>query len=95
MLEVRFYDKIEDSQLDFAVIIARTGENGYFANTKKGIPTKCLEDTEKQERPLKKRQEEGTFDNVAACRYAILSYDIGNRDSFTMEEYSVVNLFAL
>ena len=46
-------------------------------------------------RPLKKRQEEGTFDNVAACRYAILSYDIGNRDSFTMEEYSVVNLFAL
>ena len=25
MLEVRFYDKVEDSQLDFAVIIARTG----------------------------------------------------------------------
>ena len=27
---------------------------------------------------MKKRQEEGTFDNVAACRYAIPSYwDIG------------------
>ena len=36
MLEVRFYDKIEDSQLDFAVIIARTGEKWDFANTKKG-----------------------------------------------------------
>ena len=56
MLEVRFYDKIEDSQLDFAVIIARTGEKWVFCKHKKRIPTKCLEDTEKQERPLKKRQ---------------------------------------
>ena len=38
---------------------------------------------------------ERTFDNVAACRYAIASYDIESRNSFTMEEYSVVNLFAL
>lgn len=56
MLEVRFYDKIEDSQLDFAVIIARTGEKWVFCKHKEGIPTKCLEGTEKQERPLKKRQ---------------------------------------
>lgn len=57
MLEVRFYDKIEDSQLDFAVIIARTGEKWVFCKHKeRDIPTKCLEDTEKQERPLKKRQ---------------------------------------
>ena len=35
MLEVRFYDKIEDSQLDFAVIIARTGEKWVFCKHKK------------------------------------------------------------
>ena len=34
MLEVRFYDKIEDSQLDFAVIIARTGEKWVFCKHK-------------------------------------------------------------
>ena len=34
MLEVRFYDKIEDSQLDFSVIIARTGEKWVFCKHK-------------------------------------------------------------
>ena len=34
MLEVRFYDKIEDSQLDFAVIIARTGKKWVFCKHK-------------------------------------------------------------
>lgn len=34
MLEIRFYDKIEDSQLDFAVIIARTGEKWVFCKHK-------------------------------------------------------------
>ena len=37
MLEVRFYDKIEDSQLDFAVIIARTGRKmGILQTQRKG-----------------------------------------------------------
>lgn len=57
MLEVRFYDKIEDSKLDFAVIIARTGEKWVFCKHKeRDTYEECLEDTEKQERPLKKRQ---------------------------------------
>ena len=34
MLEVRFYDKIEDSQLDFSVIIARTGKKWVFCKHK-------------------------------------------------------------
>ena len=34
MLEVRFYDKIEEWQLDFAVIIARTGEKWVFCKHK-------------------------------------------------------------
>ena len=34
MLEVRFYDKIEDSQLDFAVIFARSGEKCVFCKHK-------------------------------------------------------------
>ena len=34
MLEVRFYDKVEDSQLDFAVILARTGGKWVFCKHK-------------------------------------------------------------
>ena len=63
MLEVRFYDKIEDSQLDFAVIIAKNWRKmGILQTQRKGITYEVPGGTQRsRKRPLKKRQEEGTF----------------------------------
>ena len=37
MVEVKFYDSIDDKFLKFAVIISKKMVNGYFANIKKEI----------------------------------------------------------
>ena len=50
MVEVKFYDTVEDSLLKFAVIIAEQKENGFSANTKTGILWKYREVTEKPEK---------------------------------------------
>lgn len=37
-LEIKFYNKVDDKLLKFAVIIYKTMVNGYFVSIKKGIP---------------------------------------------------------
>ena len=50
MVEVKFYDNVDDKLLKFAVIIAKTNGKWFFASIGKEIHTKCLADTEKTEK---------------------------------------------
>ena len=48
MLEVKFYDTVDDSLLKFAVIISQSNGKWVFVSIKKEIPMKCREGIEKQ-----------------------------------------------
>ena len=43
MLEVKFYDTVDDSLLKFAVIISQSMASGYFANIRNEIPMRLRE----------------------------------------------------
>ena len=47
MVEVRFYDIVNDELLKFAVIISQSNGKWYFASIKKEIHMKCREGIEK------------------------------------------------
>lgn len=50
MLEVKFYDTVDDVLLKFAVIIPRVMESGYSVNIKNVIHMKFQEDIAKKEK---------------------------------------------
>ena len=50
MVEVRFYDTVNDELLKYAVIISQSNGSGYFASIKKEIHMKCREGIEKMGR---------------------------------------------
>lgn len=52
MLEVNFYENMDDNLLKFAVIISKQTVNGYFASIKSVILMKYPEDIEKKMKPL-------------------------------------------
>ena len=53
MIEVNFYDEIDDSLLEFAVIISKSNGKWVFCKHKKEIHLKYREDTETPVRKLK------------------------------------------
>ena len=73
MLEVRFYDKIEDSKLDFAVIIARTGEKWVFCKHKETIE-------EAANRELKEETGAVDFKIEPVCVYSVKGKTRVNKD---------------
>ena len=58
MLEVKFYDSVDDSLLKFAVIVSQSMANGYFASIKKETPMKFRVDIEKPVKAFLKRRKE-------------------------------------
>ena len=58
MLEVKFYDSVDDSLLKFAVIVSQSKANGYFAGIKKETPMKFRVDIEKPVKAFLKRRKE-------------------------------------
>lgn len=58
MLEVKFYDSVDDSLLKFAVIVSQSNGNGYFASIKKETPMKFRVDIEKPVKAFLKRRKE-------------------------------------
>ena len=54
MLEVKFYDTVDDSLLKFAVIISQSNGKWVFCKHKEEIPMKCREGIEKQTRIFSK-----------------------------------------
>ena len=58
MLEVKFYEKAEDSLLKFAVILPRQTENGSSANIKIGRHGRYPADTGKPVKPFMTRLSE-------------------------------------
>ena len=55
MLEVKFYDSIDDSLLKFAVIISQSNGKWVFCKHKERAHLKCREDTEKQAKTFLKQ----------------------------------------
>ena len=47
VMEVKFYDTVNDELLKFAVIISQSNGKGFSANIKKEIHMKCREGIEK------------------------------------------------
>ena len=76
MLEVRFYDKIEDSQLDFSVIIARTGKKWVFCKHKEAGET--IEEAANRE--LKEETGAVDFKIEPVCVYSVKGKTRVNKD---------------
>lgn len=53
MIEVNFYDEVDDFLLEFAVIISKSNGKWVFCKHKEEIHLKYREDTEKPVRKLK------------------------------------------
>lgn len=56
MIKVYFHDEADDSLFKYAVIIAKSNENGYFADTGTEPHTKIRADTENPTRISIKQQ---------------------------------------
>ena len=77
MLEVKFYDTVDDSLLKFAVIIYRAMVNGYFANIRSEIPMRLREVIAKLEKIFGKLLKENfrkkqVLSGLILCQYAFI-----------------------